>query len=102
MGIDFQYTFNSTTAAAIPVPKEALRQPFDLQGFKLMTVMHETYDIMLDEDRDEYHGAMICLADTELLPLSIRVSSSSEIRDHEARCMRMKNLDAFMPADTRD
>ncbi|KAF9310363.1 hypothetical protein BG006_004835, partial [Podila minutissima] len=62
------YSFTSITAAAIPVPKEALQQPFDLHGFELMTVMHEHYDDDLEDFRKEYHGTMICLADTELLP----------------------------------
>ncbi|KAG0008791.1 hypothetical protein BGZ82_004424 [Podila clonocystis] len=99
MGADW-YQFISITAAAIPVPKEALQQPFDLQGFKLMTIMHEHYD---DEKFvDEYHGAMICLADTELLPTSVEVIGPYEIINHEVECKRMNHLDAFMPADTRD
>ncbi|KAG0293288.1 hypothetical protein BGZ96_003054 [Linnemannia gamsii] len=101
MGADW-YTFTTITAAAIPVPKEALQRPFDLQGFKLMTVLHEHYDNELGKHRYEYHGAMICVADTELHPLSVQVIGPYEIENHEARCMRMKHLDALMPADTRD
>lgn len=101
MGSDW-YTFISITAAAIPVPKEALEQPFNLQGFKLMTVLHEHYDDKLDDFRDEYHGAMICLADTKLRPSSVEVIGPYEITEHQADCKRMKHLDAFMPADTRD
>ncbi|KAF8927395.1 hypothetical protein BGZ47_002165 [Haplosporangium gracile] len=96
------YDFVSITAAAIPVPKEALQRPFDLQGFKLMTVQVEHYD---DETKDygsEYHGALICLADTELAPTSIVVIGPYEIMHHQAECKRMKHLEAFMPAETRD
>ncbi|KAG0096581.1 hypothetical protein BGZ93_004309 [Podila epicladia] len=101
MGADW-YTFASITAAAIPVPIEALQQPFDLQGFKLMTVLHEQYDDEDEDFHDEYHGAMICLADTELDPSSVEVIGPYEITSHEAECKRMKHLDAFMPADTKD
>ncbi|KAF9142380.1 hypothetical protein BG015_000944 [Linnemannia schmuckeri] len=101
MGADC-YTFISITAAAIPVPKEALQRPFDLQGFKLMTVQHECYNDELEEFSNEYHGAMICLEDTELFRTSIEVIGPYEIRDHQAECKRMEHLDAFMPADTRD
>ncbi|KAG0273439.1 hypothetical protein BGZ95_010747 [Linnemannia exigua] len=101
MGADW-YSNISITAAAIPVPKEALQRPFDLQGFKLMTVQHEHYHDKFDEFCDEYHGAMICLADTELLPTLVEVLGPYEITDHQAECKRMKHLDAFMPKDTRD
>lgn len=101
MGADW-YFFTSITAAAVPVPKEALQQPFDLQDFKLMTVLHEHYDDNLDDFCDEYHGALICLADTELLPISVEVIGPYEIENHEAGCKRMKHLDAFMPAATRE
>ena len=101
MGADW-YTFVSITAAAIPVPKEALQQPFDLQGFKLMTFMHEHYDNELKDYHDEYHGAMICLGDTKPLITSAEVLGPYEIKNHQASCKRMKHLDAFMPADTRD
>ncbi|KAG0348535.1 hypothetical protein BG005_011485 [Podila minutissima] len=101
MGADW-YSFISITSAAIPVPKEALQQPFDLQGFKLMTVLHERYDDELKGFRDEYHSAMICLADTELLPTSVEVIGPYGIKNHQAECKRMEHLDAFMPADTRD
>ncbi|KAF9083090.1 hypothetical protein BGX29_003395, partial [Mortierella sp. GBA35] len=101
MGADW-YTFTSITAAAIPVPKEALQRPFDLQGSRLMTFQHERYDDELKEFGNEYHGAMICLADTELIPTSVEVIGPYEIENHQAECKRMKHLDAFMPADTRD
>ncbi|KAF9537760.1 hypothetical protein EC957_007691 [Mortierella hygrophila] len=101
MGADW-YTFVSMTAAAIPVPKEALLQPFNLPGFKLMTFMHEHYDKKLDEDYNEYHGALICLADTELLFSSLYVLGPYEIPEYQASCKRMKHLDAFMPAGTKD
>ncbi|KAF9308973.1 hypothetical protein BG003_010363 [Podila horticola] len=101
MGSDW-YNFISITAAAIPVPKEALQQPFDLQGFKLMTVLHEHYDDEIEEFHDEYHGAMICLADTEPLPTSVVVIGPYNIENEKAECKRMRHLDTFMPADTRD
>ncbi|KAF9367832.1 hypothetical protein CPB97_005274 [Podila verticillata] len=101
MGSDW-YTFTSITVAAIPVPKNALQKPFDLQGFKLMTVLHEHYDDELENLHDEYHGAMICLADTELLPTLVKIIGPYEIMDHKAEYKRMKHLDAFMPADTSD
>ncbi|KAF9947107.1 hypothetical protein BGZ72_010856 [Mortierella alpina] len=100
MGSDW-YTFSSTTAAAIPVPKDALQQPFDLPGFKLMTVHHEHYDKKRGLSY-EYHGAMICLAETELCFVSFEVIGPYEIPKYESRCKRMKHLDAFMPADTRE
>ncbi|KAG0305751.1 hypothetical protein BGZ97_000988 [Linnemannia gamsii] len=101
MGADW-YTFVSTTAAAIPVPKEALQLPFDLQGFKLMTVQHNYYDEKRQGFGEEYLGAMICLENTELLLTSLEVMGPYEIKIHEAQCKRMKHLDAFMPADARD
>ena len=101
MGADW-YSFTSITVAAIPVPKEALQQPFDLHGFNMMTVHHECYDRELDEWCLEYHGAMICLADTEWIPTSIDVIGPYEITDRRVECKRMKHLDVFMPADTRD
>ncbi|KAG0264102.1 hypothetical protein BGZ95_003654 [Linnemannia exigua] len=67
-----------------------------------MTVMHEHYDRGLNCFRDEYHGALICLADTELCFISASVTGPYEIREHQAGCKRMKHLDAFMPAATRD
>ncbi|KAF9544504.1 hypothetical protein EC957_011900 [Mortierella hygrophila] len=101
MGADW-YDFVSMTAAAIPVPKEALQQPFKLRGFKLMTFMHEHYDDELEEHHNEYHGAMICLAGTELLLSSVEVIGPYNIEEHKASCKRMKHLDAFMPAGTRE
>ncbi|KAG0043435.1 hypothetical protein BGZ83_011410 [Gryganskiella cystojenkinii] len=101
MGADW-YTFISITAAAIPVPKEALHQPFDLQGFKLMTVQNEHYDDESNTCVNEFYGAMICLADTELVPTSIQVIGPYETTEHKTTCARMKHLDALMPADTRD
>ncbi|KAG0373381.1 hypothetical protein BGX24_011767 [Mortierella sp. AD032] len=98
MGAD-SYLFTSTTAAAIPVPKEALQRPFDLHGFKLMTVKHWSFD---DKFRNEYYGAMICLADTELCPTSIELIGPYEIVNYQAQCERMRHLDEFIPADTRD
>ncbi|KAG9064486.1 hypothetical protein KI688_003676 [Linnemannia hyalina] len=101
MGADW-YNFVSMTAAAIPVPKEALQQPFNLPGFKLMTFMHEHYDNKLKEDYNEYHGAIICLADTELLFSSVYVIGPYEIPLYQASCKRMKHLDALMPAGIRE
>ncbi|KAG0011981.1 hypothetical protein BGZ81_001827 [Podila clonocystis] len=101
MGADW-YTFASITAAAIPVPKEALQHPFDLQGFKLMTVLHGHYDAELRNFRPEYHGAMICLADTELLPTLLEVIGPYGIRTHKAAYKRTSYLDKFMSADTRE
>ncbi|KAK3846622.1 MAG: hypothetical protein J3R72DRAFT_486437 [Linnemannia gamsii] len=98
MGAD-SYLFTSTTAAAIPVPKEALQRPFDLHGFKLMTVKHGSFD---NKFRNEYYGAMICLADTELCLISTEVLGPYEIPYCEVACKRMKHLDALMPTDTRD
>ncbi|KAF9990026.1 hypothetical protein BGZ75_004014 [Mortierella antarctica] len=100
MGSDW-YNFVSTTAAAIPVPKDALQQPFDMQGFKLMTSMHEHYDENLDLSY-EYHGALICLEDTELTFTSLEVIGPYEITETPSECKRMKHLDALMPADTRE
>ncbi|KAF9283286.1 hypothetical protein BGZ88_010556 [Linnemannia elongata] len=101
MGSDW-YSFISTTAAAIPVPKDALQHPFDLKGFKLMTVGHEHYNKKLDKFGYEYHGAMICLADTEWVATSAEVIGPYYIEYHQAECKRMEHLDAFMPADTKD
>ncbi|KAF9382749.1 hypothetical protein CPB97_006978 [Podila verticillata] len=107
-GVEYDFVLQNNrnsafiTAAAIPVPKNALQKPFDLQGFKLMTVLHEHYDDELEDFHDEYHGAMICLADTELLPTSVEVIGPYEIENHQAECKRMKHLDALMPADTSD
>ncbi|KAG0375464.1 hypothetical protein BGX24_009053 [Mortierella sp. AD032] len=96
MGADW-YNFYSVTVAAIPVPK-GVAAP----GFKLMTIMHQHYDIKLQYRRDEYHGAMICLADTGLHPKSVEVIGPYEIERHKVECMRMKHLDAFMPVDAKD
>lgn len=102
MGADY-YSFTTIPAAAIPVPKEALQQPFDLQGFKLMTVLREDDNKEPEKNGDEYHGAMICLADTELHSrVCIEVIGPYEIRFDQVECKRIKHLDAFMPADTRD
>ncbi|KAF9908684.1 hypothetical protein EC991_009612 [Linnemannia zychae] len=101
MGSDW-YDFFSATAAAIPVPKEALRKPFKLRGFKLMTVHHECFDEELQKHFIEYHDAMICLRDTPMPTPSIEVIGPYEIREHKVVCARMKHLDTFMPADTRD
>jgi len=50
--------------------QEALLQPFEPQGFKLLTV--NTYSYSEQEGgRKEYHGAVICLPDTELRPSNI-------------------------------
>ncbi|KAG9064493.1 hypothetical protein KI688_003683 [Linnemannia hyalina] len=89
--------------AGIPVPKEALQQPFNLPGFKLLTVLHEHYNVNAElENITVYHGAMICLAETELHPTSVEVIGPYGIEEHKASCKRMKHLDAFMPADTKD
>ncbi|KAF9539836.1 hypothetical protein EC957_004929 [Mortierella hygrophila] len=102
MGADW-YTCISFAVAGIPVPKEALQQPFDLPGFKLMTVLHEHYNVNSElENITVYHGAMICLANTELLPTSVEVIGPYNIEKHKASCKRMKYLDTFMPADTKD
>lgn len=101
MGADW-YTFTSITVAAIPVPIETLKQPFDLQGFKLLTVQLELYDNKREDVINECHGAMICLADTELLPISVMAIGPYEIEVYTAVCKRMKHLDAFMPAAIRD
>ncbi|KAF9908686.1 hypothetical protein EC991_009614 [Linnemannia zychae] len=101
MGADW-YTFFSITSAAIPVPKEALQKPFDLQGFNLMTVHHECYDEELEDYFIEYHGAMICLGDTDMPTPSIEATGPYEITDHEVVCTRMKHLDRLMSADIRD
>ncbi|KAK3821133.1 MAG: hypothetical protein J3Q66DRAFT_332687 [Benniella sp.] len=101
MGADW-YDFICYTVAGIPVPKEALLQPFELQGFKLITVHHEHDDEEQDECRDEYHGAMICLASTELIPSPIEAIGSYEIERYEVRCWRVRHLDVFMPADTKE
>ncbi|KAF9161596.1 hypothetical protein DFQ26_004391 [Actinomortierella ambigua] len=101
MGADW-YTFISTAAAAIPVPKEALLQPFYLPGFKLMTVRHEREDAKLEMCFNEYHGALICLEDTVMLPTMVYVLGPYEIRENQVVCKRMEHLDAFMPAETRD
>ncbi|KAG0310263.1 hypothetical protein BG000_007126, partial [Podila horticola] len=63
---------------------------------------HEHYDDEIEDFHDEYHGAMICLEDTELLPTLVEVIGPYEIENHQAECKRMRHLDAFMPADTRD
>ncbi|KAF9908687.1 hypothetical protein EC991_009615 [Linnemannia zychae] len=101
MGADW-YTFFSITAVAIPVPKEALQKPFDLQGFKLITIHHEHEDYKLRKSYNEYHGAMICLEDTDMCTSSIEVIGPNEIRRHRAVCTRMKHLDTLMSADIRD
>lgn len=101
MGADW-YHFKSTTVAAIPVPKDALQQPFDLQGFKLMTVGHEHYDEDLEDIRAEYHGALICVAETELHSISLEALGPYEIEEKVSGCKRMRHLDGFMPADTRE
>ncbi|CAO3572808.1 unnamed protein product [Mortierella alpina] len=101
MGADW-YDFFSTTAAAIPVPKDALQQPFDLQGLKLMTVMHDHYDEDLEESHQEYHGAMICVADTELYCVSVEAMGPYETTTRLSGCQRMKHLDGFMTAETRE
>ncbi|KAF9324230.1 hypothetical protein BG006_000737 [Podila minutissima] len=67
-----------------------------------MTVLHERYDDELKDFRDECHGAMICLADTELLLTSVKVIGSYGIKNHQAECKRMEHLYAFMTVDTRD
>jgi len=97
MGSDW-YSFICITAAGIPIPKDALKQPFELQGFKLITVQHEHYD----EELHEYHGAMICLASTELIPTPVDIIGPYEIVHHQARCWRVGHLDVFMPSDTKD
>ncbi|KAG9064479.1 hypothetical protein KI688_003669 [Linnemannia hyalina] len=97
------YEFGSMTAAAIPVPKEALQQPFNLPGFKLMTFMHEHYEREPEEELyNEYHGAIICLADTELLFSTVYAIGPYTIPRYQASCKSMKHLDAFMPAGTRE
>ncbi|KAF9349096.1 hypothetical protein BGX34_002057 [Mortierella sp. NVP85] len=100
MGADW-YSFTCITAAGIPVPKEALQQPFEMQGFKLITVQHEHYNEE-EDNYDEYHGAMICLASTELISTPVDVIGPYEIERHGVRCWRVGYLDAFMPADTKD
>ncbi|GJJ78338.1 hypothetical protein EMPS_10697 [Entomortierella parvispora] len=100
MGSDW-YTFCSTTAAAIPVPKEALKQPFDLPGFKLMTIVRETQDEYRKYEYNEYHGALICLEETELIVSSVEVIGPYEITSHQVESKRMTHLDAFMPEDVR-
>ncbi|KAK3834475.1 MAG: hypothetical protein J3R72DRAFT_494543 [Linnemannia gamsii] len=83
------YGFISITAAAIPVPKEALqRARLICRGFKPLTDLRELYDDKLDEFRDEYHGAMICLADTRLLPTG---HWPYEIKFEQTECKRMKH-----------
>ncbi|KAG0085134.1 hypothetical protein BGZ93_004214 [Podila epicladia] len=79
-----------------------MQQPFNMQGFMLMTLQHEGYDGELENFRDEYHGAMICLADTKLLPTLVEVIGPYGIENHQAECKRMEHLHAFMSADTRD
>ncbi|KAG0270680.1 hypothetical protein DFQ27_000030 [Actinomortierella ambigua] len=101
MGADW-YSFATTTAAAIPVPKEALLQPFHLPGFKLMTVRQQSYDRELKVWFNEYHGALICLEDTMLPARWIEVIGPYEITRHQVECRRIRHLDAFMPAETRD
>ncbi|KAF9575255.1 hypothetical protein EC968_003896 [Mortierella alpina] len=105
MGADW-YHFFSTTVAAIPVPKDALQQPFDLQGFKLMTISHDHYDQDLDvcsNEYHEYHGAMICLADTQLShSVELKVIGPYQIEEEPVASKRMKHLDGFMPAYTRE
>ncbi|KAF9161593.1 hypothetical protein DFQ26_004388 [Actinomortierella ambigua] len=101
MGADW-YSFTTNAAAAIPVPKEALLQPFHLPGFKLMTVLREGYDERLDVCFNEYLGALICLEDTMLPAEWIGVIGPYEITENKVECWRIKHLDAFMPAETRD
>ncbi|KAG0253418.1 hypothetical protein DFQ27_007419 [Actinomortierella ambigua] len=101
MGADW-YSFTTTAAAAIPVPKEALLQPFHLPGFKLMTVRHDEYDERLEVCFNEYYGALICLENTTLPPGSMDVIGPYQITRHKAQCTRVKHLDEFMPAETRD
>ncbi|KAF9349093.1 hypothetical protein BGX34_002054 [Mortierella sp. NVP85] len=97
------YDFTCITAAGIPVPKEALQRPFEMQGFKLITVQHEHYDKEEDEYHDNYHGAMICLASTELIHTPVEVIGGIyEIQHHQVICWRVGYLDVFMPADTKD
>ncbi|KAG0253419.1 hypothetical protein DFQ27_007420 [Actinomortierella ambigua] len=91
-----------TAAAAIPVPKEALLQPFHLPGFKLMTVRHEREDVKLEMCFNEYLGAFICVEDTVMLRTMANVIGPYEIEEHKVVCRKMKHLDAFMPAETRD
>jgi hypothetical protein len=81
MGWDY-YDLSNTVVAGIPVPEEALRQPFDLPGFKLMTAGRE---VTYSEDREDYHeyrGAIICLVDTELLFTSVNVKGPYTIGHH--------------------
>ncbi|KAF8927443.1 hypothetical protein BGZ47_002157 [Haplosporangium gracile] len=67
-----------------------------------MTFQDEYYDDELNEFVEEYRGAMICLADTELAFISVEVIGPYEIKNQKAECKRMEHLDAFMPAETRN
>jgi len=96
------YTLSCYTVSAIPVPKGALQKPFDLQGFKLMTIADiMKYDEKSEDENPEYHGALICLPNTQPFLTSVDVIGPYEITNHKAECRRVVHLDTFMPADAR-
>ncbi|KAF9968339.1 hypothetical protein BGZ73_000142 [Actinomortierella ambigua] len=99
MGSDW-YDFVCVTAVGIPVPKELLLQPFDLQGFKLLIAKNTFIDDKVKTLYDVCSGAMICLAETELDLRVIEVMGPYNIENHKGQCKRMKHLDSFLPADT--
>ncbi|KAF9920709.1 hypothetical protein FBU30_009368 [Linnemannia zychae] len=100
MGYDY-CTVSNITAIGIPVPIEALQKPFDLGGFKLMVVVHVHYNKERNLEYLEYHGAIICLEDTQLHYSSIDIVNAYDLTENYVNCKRMEHLDTYMPSNIR-